>query len=245
MIKRVTHYDHFSIEDYVQKNSAMIQEKKKTSPFVGLVRCIQDGEVVTGAESQNGDGWLNNMTIAIGREFANQKLFNRFNSNSVITPKDLTGHEIDAFGVGSGGSTLDAQYNVTLTGPALCDPMPGLYTSIAINSACLDISGNNDVVKFIESAGPGGATGSIGQEKSTAPEYTACPDYYTITKCTCVIDNMEPTYLNVGESVKIDEAVLYCTDSTNLNPIPFAHICFAPKFVEKESTFIVEWYIIF
>lgn len=222
MIKKVTHRDNFSIQDYVQNNSDLIAEKKKTSPFVGLVRIIQDGEVVSNLESKNGDGWLNNMTIAIGREFANQKLFNRYNINSVITPQDLTGHDIDAFGVGSGGSTLDAQYNVTLTGPALCDASPGLYTPIAINSSCLDIDGHSDVVKFIESAGPGGTVGSITQEKSSAPEYAGCPDYYTITKCECVIDGLEPSYLNVGESVKIDEAVLYATDSTQLEPIPFA-----------------------
>jgi hypothetical protein len=245
VIKKVTHHDNFSIRDYVQANSEEIAEKKKTSPFVGLVRLLQDGKVVSKDESANGDGWLNNMTIAIGREFANQKLFNRYNAGSIITPQDLTGHNIDAFGVGSGGSTLDPSYNVTLTGPALCDPMPGLYTSIPINSACLDISGNSDVVKFIESAGPGGTVGEIEQEKSVAPEYAGCPDYYTISKCTCVIDNLEPTYLAVGESVKIDEAVLYATDSTDLEPIPFAHICFAPKFIEKESTFIIEWYIIF
>ncbi|MEO5348943.1 MAG: hypothetical protein H7836_04795 [Magnetococcus sp. YQC-3] len=262
MIKTVTYHDRFSIHDFIGKNPGLIQEKRKKSPFVGLVRLIKDGEVVSKNESKNGDGLLTNMTIAVGREFANQRIFNLSSVNG-----NYTNYKVDAFGVGGGGSQLD-NYNVTLTGPLLKDR--GLYNPIPINSNCLTGISDagisyEDIIKPITSTGPGGETGSISLELGDSVTYNGCnPIPYSVTKCRAIIDGGEPGWksiaewdpldptptntnnkLSAGLSVKIDEACLYATDELGANPIPFAHITFAPKWVEFESTFVIEWFIIF
>ena len=73
-------------------------------------------------------------------------------------------------------------------------------------------------------------------------------------KNTCIIPAGEPYDLGIGESVKIDEAGLYfvlnsAVDPDNdppiySNPKLFAHICFAPKWKEKESQLTIIWYIL-
>jgi hypothetical protein len=45
-------------------------------------------------------------------------------------------------------------------------------------------------------------------------------------------------------ALPIDEAMLFATSPTNTNPHPFAHIAFPPKFIEQESVFKIEWFII-
>jgi hypothetical protein len=180
------------------------------------------------------------MTIAKGREFAAQKMFNKTIQTNTIP--DVTNFCVNAFGVGSGGSSIDVDDNITLIGPDVCDP--DLYSPIAINTTAIPNSvGVVHVVKKIEVAGPGGIAGSISLEASNNNEYSSCTSYKTVAKCVCVIDNQEPTYLNTGGAVRIDEAMLYST--YNNFSIPFAHICFAPKFIEKESVFTIEWYVIF
>jgi hypothetical protein len=239
----ITHHDKFSISDFINGNSQLINEKRKVSPFVGLVRLFRNDKLISREESRNGDGILTNMTIAQGREFANQKLFQL---NTIPQGKqDLRNYKINGFGVGSGGSIIDTNYNIILQGPSVADT--GLYSPVEINETCLLLN-SKKVVKLITSsgAGPEGA-GSIEYEVNPSGE---TPGFYTVTKCRCIIDSTEPVRdaagnsVSNGQSVKIDEACLYATDN-DLNPIPFAHICFAPKFIERESTFIIEWYIIF
>lgn len=229
-IQSITHIDKFNIHD-------IIKNKKNTSPFLGLVRVFENGVLNT---DQSTDGWLTNMTIAKGREFAAQKLFNTSNTLSLIP--NLSSYVIDSFGIGSGGASIDIDNNVTLLGPNVCDP--DLYLPIAINTSAIANSvGIPNIVKSITLAGPGGSIGTITTEVSNNSEYFACKDYYTVVKCVCIVDNQEPTYLNPGDVVKIDEAMLYATH--NGQSLPFAHICFAPKFIEKESVFTIEWYVIF
>lgn len=215
------------------------KRKKQTSPFLGLVRIFENGVLNT---DQASDGWLTNMTIAKGREFAAHSIFRKqFHPGTIIG--DASTFKVDSFGIGSGGSNVDIDDNVTLNGPSVCDI--DLNSAIAINTNSLPNSiGVAEVVKKIEVAGPGNLAGSITGEISTNSEYAACASYYTIVKCICVIDSQEPTYLNPGDVVKIDEAMLYATSTTN-QVVPFAHICFAPKFIEKESVFTIEWYVIF
>lgn len=227
---QLTHHDHYRIKDIV---------KNKTSPFIGLVRVYENGVLNT---DQTEDGWLTNMTIGKGREFANQALFKMHTLTSTLG--DISEHKIDHFGIGSGGSSVGANNEITLLGPSVCDE--DLYIPTMLNTTCIaNSSGNVNVVKKITSTITGILPGMIGQEISTDLEFTDCPLYYTITKCTCIVEPTEPTALNPGDITKIDEAVLYATDSNDQNPIPFAHICFAPKFMEKEGTLTIEWYIIF
>jgi len=232
--------DNFNIHDVIKYK----QNSTSSSPFLGLVRIYENGVLNT---DETPDGWLLNMTIAKGRQFAAQKLFNKTINQPI---PDVSDFYIDSFGIGSGGSSIDIDYNVTLIGPTVCDL--DLNQPIAINTAAIANSvGNINIVKLIEEAGPGGDIGSITLEISNNNEYTNCTTYKTVTKCVCIVDNQEPTSLNLGETVKIDEAMLYATNAalipapTTKQSIPFAHICFAPKFIEKESVFTIEWYVIF
>jgi hypothetical protein len=73
--------------------------------------------------------------------------------------------------------------------------------------------------------------------------------YYTWVKCECLKAIGEPTTIAAGESVRIDEAALYYTNYGDVAPgaettYTFAHICFAPKWIEKESELLIEWYIL-
>jgi hypothetical protein len=236
----IKHYDEFNIIDVIKEKKLI----KNSSPFLGLVR-IFENNVLNVDESK--DGWLTNMTIATGREFAAQSLFKKSSPNSLFG--DVTNYKVDAFGIGSGGSVIDVNNNVTLLGPELCDI--GLYSPISINSQCLQVNDNTNnvkpnVVKFIESAGPGSVPGTIEFEISSSADFSNCNlNYYTVVKSTCVIDHQEPSMLNPGESIKVDEAMLFLTSTQNTNPRPFAHICFAPKFIELETIFKIEWYVIF
>lgn len=243
---RIIHHDSISIHDILkQPERFSYQKKRNRSPVLGLVQIFQNGKLNT---DETKDGWLTNMTIATGREFVAQSIFKKHSQSSLFG--NISDYKIDSFGVGSGGSLVDVSDNVTLNGPHLFDI--GLYKPIPLNSQCLPTIKNSDpntpidhVVKRIESTGPGDMTGSIEFEVSQSSEFIDAPhDYYTVVKTTCIVEPHEPTYLNPGESVKIDEAVLYMTSPTNNNPLPFAHICFAPKFVELESDFIITWYII-
>jgi len=243
MIELITHYDMISIRDVLKDSSRFEFQSRNKSPFLGLVRIYENGKLNT---DQTQDGWLTNMTIATGREFVGQAITKKNSPSSMFG--DITQYKVDAFGVGSGGSTIDVNNNITLNGPSLCDV--GLYFPIAINSNCLPAPNNNGIVinktvKFIESEGPGSVAGSIIFEKPLSYDFQECArDYYTVIKNVCIIDNQEPTQLQPGESVKIDEAMLFLTSPTGTNPLPFAHICFAPKFIELETTFKIEWYVI-
>lgn len=240
----ITHYDTLSIRD-VLKNTSRFEKQiqQNRSPMLGLVRIFENGKLNT---DSNEDGWLTNMTIATGREFVAQSVFKKNSPSSIFG--DISNYKVDGFGIGSGGATLDVNYNVTLAGPSLCDI--GLYRPISINSQCLDAIDNNgvnhkNVVKKIESTGPGDSPGSITFERSLSTDFQECSlNYLTVVKNTCIIDGQEPTFLNPGESVKVDEAMLYFTSPSGLNPHPFAHICFAPKYVELETSFKIEWYVI-
>lgn len=229
---QLTHYDHYKIKD-------IVKNKPNTSPFIGLVRIYENGKLNT---DQSEDGWLTNMTIGKGREFANQSLFKIANPSSTLG--DITNHKIDHFGIGTGGCTIGTNNEVTLLGPKVCDS--DLYIPHMLNTTCISNSaGSINTVKKITSTITNVLPGSISQEISSDLEFTNCPLYYTITKCRCIVEPSEPTILLPGEYIKIDEAVLYATNSQDQNPIPFAHICFAPKFMEKEGTLTIDWYIIF
>jgi hypothetical protein len=62
-------------------------------------------------------------------------------------------------------------------------------------------------------------------------------------KCTCIVPSGEPNALAPGGTTKIDEAGLYFVSAST--PLLFSHICFAPKWKEKESTLTIQWYILF
>ncbi len=216
-------------------------KNKNNSPFVGMVRIYKDGILNT---DQTKDGWLYNMTIGMGREFANQAIFKSYNASSSLG--NISTYHVNAFSVGSNGSSIDSSDNITLLGPQVCDVESS--RPIALNTSCYkNRNGVVDVVKMIPIE-------LITHEWSDDIEFSDCSQtYLTITKCECIIEVGEPSELSTGDVVKIDEALLYATsptishttDATTAKVVPFAHICFAPKFVEKESLFKIEWFIIF
>lgn len=220
----------------------IIKKKRQTSPYVGLVRCSKNGIIDTVGTV---DGFYTNMTIASGREFACQSIFKGFNNSSIFG--NISDYKIDAFGIGKGGSQINSDKTYSLLGPSLSDI--GLYQPVPINDNCLPSTSNSGekiekIVKFVKSEGPGGIAGDIEFLNSDNAEFTSLNEkYYTVAKITCYIDNNEPLTTDTN-AVPIDEAMLFATSPNNTNPIPFAHIVFPPKFIEMESVFKIEWYII-
>jgi hypothetical protein len=196
------------------------------------------------------------MTIGTGRQFAAQKLFGLekelplTSASSLINPSNF---KIDSFGIGKGGSTINLSGAVTIISPSVCDL--ALNSPLSINNLAKDdSSGNKNVVKMIKSSlASTSPVGNIELISSSSSEYVACPStYYTIVKCTCIVGPNEPmgldSILDTGKVEKVDEAMLFATSneiSEAAVVIPFAHICFAPKYIEPESILTIEWNVIF
>jgi hypothetical protein len=237
-----THHDELNIFDFISLHGQEFKRKLTAGTF-GAVRLLKNKEVIKDKMSR--DGFITNMAIATGREFTAQSIVKKHPPTSRFG--NISNYKVDAFGIGSGGATDDG--TVTLLGPALGDK--GLYTPLKINTNCLDVVDNagtirQHIVKHIESPGPGNRAGTITFEMSNNIEFTSLPDeYFTVIKFVCVIDHTEPTNIEYGDpGVKVSEAMLFLTSPTNTNPLPFAHVCFSPKWIEKNSIFEIEWYII-
>jgi hypothetical protein len=174
-----------------------------------------------------------NLVVAQGREFVANKTFEVNVVEDGSTRPDYTSYKISHFGIGSGGSSVVGD-QVTLLGPDVCDT--SLYSPIALSDGGVYLtepSGVDYVLKPITT------DGSIYLEAGNL----CSPDYYTKVKCTCRVIASEPTTLQAGDSVKIDEAALYFSNGTTSRI--FSHICFTPKWKEKESEFVLIWYILY
>ena len=211
------HYDKYHINDKSNLDSPIDYKRN-------YARILINGNTIEET---------NNMVVMPGKSFTAQKIFGK-------TPPapypDLRDYLVTHFGVGSGGSTSTGGIHV-LTGPDICDI--DMLTPIAIdpgNTTFLTSpNGVANVCKPIEQDGT--------FEFAVDTHIDCSPNsYYTIMKCTCVITRTEPTDLNPGDTVKIDEAALYATH--NENTLLFARICFAPKEIEISTEFIIEWYVI-
>lgn len=174
-----------------------------------------------------------NLVVAQGREFVAIKTFEVTETSSGTNRPDYSSYKISHFGVGSGGSSV-VDDEVTLLGPNICDT--SLYSPIALSDGGTYLTEPNGTDYVLKSIVDGG---SIYLEQGGL----CSPDYYTKVKCVCMVNIGEPTTLSAGESIKIDEAALYFTDGSNAKM--FSHICFAPKWKEKESEFMLIWYILY
>lgn len=180
-----------------------------------------------------------NLVSAQGREFVAQRVFN----SSTPSANNWTAYTISHFAVGSGGSTVSAPPPVvTLNGPYICDTH--LITPTSLGTAGYLTEGATTLaVKPITAS-----SGSLALESVTYSGGSGSCSYYTKMKCTCIIPGPvsgEPTSLAPGATTKIDEAALYFTNGGVGTPLLFSHICFAPKWKEKESTLTIQWYILF
>lgn len=189
-----------------------------------------------------------NLVSARGREFVAQRIFNIVNYD-VGLRTDWRKHIVSHFAVGSGGSTITSGGIVTLLGPFICDTQLIQAVDLGESGYLTEPGGITNAVKPITVDG-----GSMVLEvENYTGGITSC-DYYTKIKNTCIIPSGQPTSLAPGSSVKIDEAGLYfvlnsATDPEIDPPIYsdpnlFAHICFAPKWKEKESILTIVWYIL-
>lgn len=192
-----------------------------------------------------------NLIVAKGREFVAQKMFELSTMEDGTTRPNYYNYKITHFAIGSGGSTVNGN-DFTLLGPLISDYH--LYNPICLGdeiyleepSKLEDATESPIVHSYRNSVKPITTDGKIYIEPVS---YEGSPDYYTKVKCVCVIPAGEPTPLSPGGAVQISEAGLYFvqpaladTDIEKLHM--FAHICFPPKFKEKESRFEIHWYII-
>ncbi len=183
-----------------------------------------------------------NLVVARGREFVSQKIFN-LNDSEDGARTDWRAHNISHFAVGSGGATVNNDI-VTINGPYICDT--GLYQPIALgNSLFLEepsnYSSGDGIHEFVDSVKPITTDGSIVLENESYTGDTTC-SYYTKVKCTCTVVEGEPGPLDPGAAVEISEAGLYFVNGADAQM--FSHICFAPKYKEKESVTTIIWYIL-
>lgn len=180
-----------------------------------------------------------NLIVGQGRAFVAQKIFNVPGENNYLS------YQVSHFAVGAGGATVNNDV-VTLRGPYICDTC--LTRPIALMSAYLNEPGGivgdpNNLYNFTGAVKPIALDGSITIENSEFTDNVQSCTHGTKVKCTCVIPPGEPSGLITGQSVPISEAGLYFV-AANEQPKMFAHVCFAPKWKEFESSLIIQWYIL-
>lgn len=229
-MEKITHIDKYNVTDVINDPRLMSSLFKPKYGVQGLVyRIIQDGKVV--------DGGRENMVVANGRRFTAQHIVQ---SKAATDPNDLTGYKVGYFGIGSGGVTWVGSVP-SLNGPTVCDL--DLTTPIPFSNA---------TAAYLTSPAEGAATAYVCKDITTGggieivenTDISVCltPYYFTWIKLTCLKDAGEPDHVGAGTSIQISEACLYYYSATTTHA--FAHICFYPKWVEKESQFTIEWYIL-
>jgi len=228
----------FNKDDYTIFDKLM---KQSTKCPIGWVK-IFSSELNLRLNKPDWSG--SNLVVGRGREFVAQKCFQK-NVYDGGVRADWRSYVISHFGVGSGGSIVNGE-DVTLNGPYICDTsliIPISLGNVAYLNDPSGYSSGDNIHEYTKAVKPIETGGSIYMESK---DYTGggvdCV-YYTKVKCTCVIDENEPSSLESGESVKLDEASLYFVNGNNVET--FAHICFPPKWKEKESKQIIVWYILF
>lgn len=209
-------------------------KKKQTRGPIGWVEILLNHKKVF-----NGP----NLVVAQGREFVAQKLFN-INSFDGGARPDLRNHRISHFAIGSGGATASGN-SYTLLGPYICDVSLSQPIQLG-NTSYLNEPSNHDsgdnIHVYTDSVKPITTDGEIILEPDDYGGGTCT--YYTKVKCVCKIPAGEPSGILSGESVQVSEAGLYFVEPTTQNVKMFSHICFPPKWKEKESDLTINWYIL-
>ena len=215
----------------------------KPGMVCGAVRIFQDGEIVHDISP--------NLVVAMGRQYVAQRLFGIAHPSETEVPPAVSvpvwDWKVTHFGLGSGGSVVVGSY-VNLLGPELCDE--DLYEPIPL-------SGNPGDPSYLTSPGDlaKGVNPTDYVAKSITPSGTidivAADDIncatgrtYSYVRVICSKFPGEPNYLQYDDDyLNINEAALYYCDGGQ-KVRTFAHICFSPKYVEKKSELVIEWYIL-
>jgi hypothetical protein len=231
------------------------QQKFKTGPlgFVKIFLKHKDGTLIYD------EGF--NLVIGQGREFIAQKISNCVltGDESGLRSSDWTNCAVTHFGIGSNGSIINTDDSIDLRSPNITDVSLYNAISLGVNTYLTELGGSNDALGG--TANPtsyaikpvtqdGGSVVLYPQKYYTVPNQTSIySTNYTQIKYTCKLSggiSGEPQSLLPGKAQKIDEAGLYFVNSLGSGTVAklFAHICFAPKWKEKESDFKIEWYIL-
>jgi len=231
------HYDPYDVSNVEQALPQLQQLRnygRNDGLVKGVVRLFEDGKLV--------DECLENLVVANGRKFVAQRLFGtRHPSDAPVFD-----WEISHFGVGSGGATMSGS-SVNLIGPEVCDldmNIPTPFSGNPVNSSHLESPG--DLTRGVDiiphAIKPIEPTGLIDIIMTQDILCDAGPTF-SYVRCVCVKSISEPNYLpNEDDYIMINESGLYISDGTSTQI--FAHICFPPKYVEKKSEFVIEWYIL-
>jgi len=178
-----------------------------------------------------------NLITAQGREYVAQRLFST-NLHTGGSRPNWTNYILSHFAVGSGGSIVSGSPPiVTLQGPYICDTSLVTPISLGISGYLTEPNGTQLSVKPITDNGS-----RFLESNSYGGGGNTCVNF-TKMKCICVISDNEPSSLPTGQSIKIDEAGIYFVSGSTA--LLFSHICFAPKWKEKESVLSIHWYILF
>jgi hypothetical protein len=240
--QQITVYDNYKVlDDNVIFNKLANQLKNGSVGPVGWVKItLQTKNGIVYDEGQN-------LVVAQGREFVAEKIFDTISKVGSVDIVDYRSHIVSHFAVGEGGTNVSGSA-VTLLGPYICDTQ--LLSAIDLGAGLGYLeekgSGVDNAIKPIMAS-----DGDLWLESQDFSGGLDTCTRYTKVKCTCIVASGEPTSLLTGESKRIDEAGLYFTvpsgttpPITYSDPYLFAHICFAPKWKEKESTLTIEWYIL-
>lgn len=223
-----------------QKNSDMV---------LGAVRIFKNGEIIQDVSQ--------NLVVAMGRQYVAQRIFGLSHPSETAVPTgsnpDITpiwDWKVTHFGLGRGGSVVVGNY-VNLLGPELCDT--DLYDPIPLSGSPGDpsyLTSPGDPMKGADPTNyvvkPIKPTGTIDIVRS---QDINCSGFitYSYARVVCSKFPGEPNYLTYdGDYLNINEAGLYYTDASDGGDSVrmFAHICFAPKYIEKKSELVIEWYIL-
>jgi len=212
-------YDQLSIKD---QNKIPVSNNKYIKNFVNI---FINGELID---------TTTNMVVASGKKFNAQKIFGKYPSGD----NDFRDYYITHFAIGSGGSTFQSS-SIVLTGPDICDVdcIAPIQLDISNNTYLTTPSGVQFAAKAIEN------DGSIEFIDNPDIPCTTAFAKTSIVKCLCVVNRSEPTNLQPGDSVKVDEAGLYYTNNLGDTRL-YARIAFPPKYIEITTLFEIEWYII-
>lgn len=227
MSNNITHYDDFIVWDKLKFHN------KKSGHFThGWVRVFIDDELIH-------DG--PNLIVGNGRSYASQLLFPTAATSDGSVIKNLSSYKISHFAVGSGGVDVSGE-SIVYLGPDISDNSLGVPIGLG-NEAYLDepsgyVNMNESPLIHTHS----NAIKPINEYVREPMRYGGSESYYTKVKCTCIIPPGEPSALQPGTSVKINEAGLYMTNTDLTDIVLFARICFDTKNIELESSFKIYWY---
>lgn len=204
---------------------------------VGAVRIFKNGRVTQDV--------VPNLVVGLGRQYIAQRIFGVSHpAETEIGTNPVWDWKITHFAFGSGGAATVGDYT-NLLGPDLCDR--DLYKALPLSkndTSYLTTPGDtlrsiNQVQYAVKSILPTGTIDIVAADDLNCSQGRI----YSYVRVICTKFPGEPDYLEDGDDyLNINEAALYYTNGVNKVRM-FSHICFPAQYVEKQSEFVIEWYI--